>query len=97
MRLHLAGILRERGKTDQAAPFYRSLTPPQSWYAFNTARSSLELGRIEEERGDIEEALRYYLAAVRLWEFGDPDVVGLWLDQAREGLARLRGERVSMN
>ncbi|UCC73827.1 MAG: hypothetical protein JSV86_04500 [Gemmatimonadota bacterium] len=75
-----------------AAALYRSLAPPHSWYAYYTARAGLELGRIEELRGNSEEALRFYLMATRLWEHGEPDVVGRFLDRAREGLDRLRGE-----
>lgn len=93
MRFHLAEVLRETGKIEQATSLYHSFTPPHTWYAFYTARASLELGRIEEAAGEIDDALRHYLAAARLWERGDPAVVGPWLEQARAGLQRLGGER----
>jgi tetratricopeptide (TPR) repeat protein len=95
MRFQLAEILRARGAVQQAEPLYRSLTPPHTWYAYYTARAGLELGQLEEARGNRAEALRYYLMANRLWERGDPEVVAPWLARAREGLQRLRGERAS--
>jgi tetratricopeptide (TPR) repeat protein len=54
----------------------------------------LDAGRIEETRGNREEALQHYLRAVRLWERGDPEVVGQWLARAQEGLSRLQSELV---
>ncbi len=92
MRFHLAEILRARGATRRAERLYRSLGPPHTWYAFYTARAGFELGRIEEARGNAEAAARHYLRAARLWERGDPEVVGPWLARAREGLERLGGE-----
>ena len=92
MRFHLAEVLRERGSTSEAEALYRSFTPPHSWYGFYTARAGLELGQIQEARGNRDEAVRYYLQAMRLWEHGEPQVVGTWLARAREGLRRLGGE-----
>lgn len=93
MRFHLAEVLRARGKTERAAALYRSLRPPHGWSAFYTARASLELGRIEESRGERQAARRDYLTASRLWQHGDPGVVGPWLEQARDGIERLTSER----
>ena len=92
MRFELAEILRAQGKEDQAEWLYRSFIPPYGWLGFYTARSSFELGRIEEARGNREEARDHYLRAVRLWERGEPEVIGQWLARAQEGLSRLRGE-----
>jgi hypothetical protein len=72
---------------------YRSFIPPHSWSAFYTARSSFELAQIEEARGNREEALNHYLRAVRLWERGEPEVIGEWLARTQEGMRRLGGER----
>jgi tetratricopeptide (TPR) repeat protein len=93
LRFHLAGIQRARGAISRAERLYRSLGPPHTWYAFYTARAGFELGRIEEARGNRDAAVRHYLTATRLWERGDPEIVGQWLARAREGLGRLRGER----
>jgi tetratricopeptide (TPR) repeat protein len=95
MRFHLAEILDARGATEQAEWLYRSFVPPHGWVSFYTPRASFELGRIEEERGNVDEALDHYLRAIRLWERGDPEVVGEWLARAQEGLSRLGGERAS--
>ncbi|MEE9132340.1 MAG: hypothetical protein V3U13_02150, partial [Gemmatimonadota bacterium] len=92
IRFQLAEIFRAQGAVEQAEWFYRSLVPPYGWLGFYTARSSFELGRIEEARGNREEALDHYLRAVRLWERGEPEVVGQWLARAQEGLSRLRSE-----
>jgi hypothetical protein len=92
IRFQLAEIFRAQGAVEQAEWFYRSLVPPYGWLGFYTARSSFELGRIEEVRGNRGEALDHYLRAVRLWERGEPEVVGQWLARAQEGLSRLRSE-----
>ncbi len=95
MRFQLAEILRTEGAVEQAEWLFRSMVPPYGWLGFYTARSSYELALIEEERGNREEALRHYSRAARLWERGEPEVVGRWLEAARDGLRRLRGELAS--
>ncbi|MDH3456665.1 MAG: hypothetical protein OER90_07450, partial [Gemmatimonadota bacterium] len=92
MRFHLAEILRAGGSVDSAAALYRSLSPPHTWIGFYTARSAFELGEIARARGDRDEAARQYRIAERLWELGEPDVVGPWLDRTRAG-QRLLGVR----
>ncbi len=92
IRFHLAQILLARGATERAAWLYRSFTPPHTWIGFYTARASFEIAQIEEERGNLAEARRHYLIAARLWEQGEPNVVGDWLARTREGLRRLAGE-----
>jgi tetratricopeptide (TPR) repeat protein len=91
-RFHLAEILDAQGLEEQAEWIYRSFAPPYGWVSFFTARSSYELGRIEETRGNRQEAIDHYLRAIRLWERGDPEVVGQWLARAQEGLDRLQSE-----
>ena len=93
LRFHLAEVLDAQGMEEQAEWLYRSFVPPYGWVSFFTPRASYELGRIEETRGNRAEALDHYLRAVRLWERGDPDVVGQWLARAQEGLSRLQSER----
>lgn len=93
IRFQLAELHRAQGMTERAEWLYRSFVPPFGWLGFYTARSSFELGRIEEERGNVDEALDHYLRAIRLWERGDPGVVGQWLARGQEGLSRLRSER----
>lgn len=92
MRFQIAEVLRAQGAENQAEWFYRSFIPPHGWVGFYTARASFELGRIEEARGNRAAALDNYLRALRLWERGEPEVVGGWLTRTREGLRRLGGE-----
>ena len=92
IRFELAELHRAQGMTERAEWLYRSFVPPYGWLGFYTARSSFELGRIEETRGNRAEALKHYLRALRLWERGDPGVVGDWLARTQEGIERLRGE-----
>ena len=92
MRFHMAQVFRARGATERAEWLYRSFVPPHSWVGFYTPRASFELGRIEEARGHSKEALDHYLRAMRLWERGEPEVVGRWLARTREALNRLRSE-----
>ena len=95
IRFQLGEISRAQGAVEQAEWFYRSLVPPYGWLGFYTARSSFELGQIEEGRGNVDEATKHYLTAIRLWEWGDANVVGQWLARAQEGLSRLQSERAS--
>lgn len=92
IRFHLAQLLSARGDVEPAARLFRSFVQPHTWIGFYTARASLELGIIEEGRGNIDRAARHYLTATRLWEHGDPEVVGFWLNRAQSGLSRLTGE-----
>ena len=92
MRFHFAMLLRSAGKVDSARALLRSLVPPTSWLGFLTARSALELARLEEEQGDRASALVHYSMANRLYRTADPSLAAL-RDQAREGLERMTGER----
>ncbi len=89
MRFHLAEVLHSVGSVEHAERLYRSLSPPHTWLGFYTARASFELGQIDEARGNRDEAARHYLRALRLWEHGEPHVVGSWLAKVQEGLRRL--------
>ncbi len=89
MRFNLAEILRANNRLEQAEWLYRSLCPPYTWFGFHTARAALELGDILRERGEREEAVRFYQMAERLWEHGEPAVVGSWLARSRDGLRAL--------
>jgi hypothetical protein len=92
IRFHLAAIRRAGGDLGRAEPLYRSFGPPHTWLGFYTARAALELGGILEERGEWEAAARQHQAAARLWEGGNAEIVGPWLERAREGLGRSNGE-----
>lgn len=96
IRFHLAQLLQEGGATEEAESLYRSFNSPHSWTGFYTARSSFELGQILEARREPEAASRYFLIAARLWELGDPEIVGDWLSQTRQRLEALRGEVMSV-
>jgi tetratricopeptide (TPR) repeat protein len=92
MRLHYGMLLRATGQADSAASILRSVVPPTTWLGFLTARSSFELGQINENRGDLETAARHYARALSMWERGDSEIQG-WRNQARDGLQRVVGER----
>lgn len=92
MRFHLAMLMRATGRPDSAEALLHSLVPPTTWMGFYTARASYELGQLAEAREDFEDAARYYLAAVRLWERGGAEVRE-WREQATQGLRRVVGRR----
>jgi tetratricopeptide (TPR) repeat protein len=94
LRFHLAMLHLANRNVDGARELFRSLVPPTTWMGFLTARASLELGRLTEERGDRAVAIRHYSAAYRFYRTADPALAGL-RDAAREGLARLTGEPAS--
>jgi tetratricopeptide (TPR) repeat protein len=89
MRFHLAEILRATGDIERAAALHRSLVPPHTWIGFYTARAAFEVGEIARSRGDRVEAARYYRIAEQLWELGEPDVVGVWLERVRDAQRQL--------
>jgi serine/threonine-protein kinase len=91
LRFHQAMLLLATGRPDSAAALLRSLVPPTTWMGFLTARASLELGRLAEDRGDRDDAARHYGVAYRLWRRADTSVAA-WRDAAREGLRRVSGE-----
>ena len=88
MRFHLAMLLRASNQPDSAASLFRSLVPPTTWMGFYTVRAALELGEIEEARGERADAQRHMLTALRMWERGDTSVAPL-RDRARRAMARL--------
>jgi tetratricopeptide (TPR) repeat protein len=92
IRFHSAMLLLATERPDSAAALLRSLVPPTTWMGFLTARASYELGRIEAQRGNRDEAARHYQMALRLWERGGPEVAD-WRGVARAGLADLVGEQ----
>ncbi|NIP58058.1 MAG: hypothetical protein GWM92_07365, partial [Gemmatimonadetes bacterium] len=92
IRFHRAQVLRDRGATGRARALYRSLCPPHTWMGFYTARSWLELAKLQEAAGETAEAALNYRAAARMWEAGDEVVVGRWLDEARAGVERSTGQ-----
>jgi serine/threonine-protein kinase len=91
MRLQVALLLRETGRVDSAAALLRSLVPPTTWMGFLTARASVELGELNEGRGDRTAAARSYARALALWNRGGPEVAA-WRARARDGLQRATGE-----
>jgi tetratricopeptide (TPR) repeat protein len=91
LRFHLAMLHLANRNVDGARELLRSLVPPTTWMGFLTARASLELGRLTEERGDRVVALRHYSTAYRFYRTADPALAG-FRDAARDGLARLTAE-----
>ncbi len=93
IRFQMAMLLRETAQPDSAQALFRSLLPPGTWMGFLTARASFELGKLAEERGDLESVAKYYGAALRLWDLGDDDILD-WREDARarvERVVRRRG------
>ncbi len=89
LRFHLAQILRRAGASERAAALFRSFAPPHTWIGFYTARGAIEAAELAEADGRREEAVYYYRMAERLWEAGEPAIVGPWLTRVRDGLTRL--------
>lgn len=92
IRFQLGMLLREAGRPDSAAVLLRSVCPPVTWMGFFTARASLELGALSEERGDLDAAAEYYALALGLWERGDQEVSD-WRDDVRARLQRVLRRR----
>jgi tetratricopeptide (TPR) repeat protein len=90
IRFRLAEILRAQGEDYRAAGLFQSFQAPHTWMGFFTARAALELAEIREAQGLREEAIRHYQTAERLWQLGEPEIVGPWLARVRDGLARLQ-------
>ena len=89
MRFHLAQLLQATGSADSAAMLYQSLAPPHTWMGFISARAAFEYAEIARSRGETRQAGYYYRIAERLWELGDPAVVGDWLDRVRRAERQL--------
>ena len=92
MRFHVGVLLRATGRPDSAVALFRSLVPSTTWMGFYTARASLELGEVAEQRGDRAGAARHYAMALALWGRGGPEVAA-WRERAAGGLRRAVGER----
>jgi tetratricopeptide (TPR) repeat protein len=92
IRFQLGMLLREAGRPDSAAALLRSVCPPVTWMGFFTARASLELGALSEERGDLDAAAEYYALALGLWERGDQEMSD-WRDDVRARLQRVLRRR----
>ena len=90
IRFRLAEILRAQGSEDRAAGLFQSFQAPHTWTGFFTARAALELAEIREAQGQREAAIRHYQTAEQLWQSGEPDIVGPWLQRVRDGLRRLQ-------
>jgi tetratricopeptide (TPR) repeat protein len=92
IRFQSAMLLAATGRPDSAAALLQSLVPPTTWMGFLTARASYELGRLEAQRGNRDEAARHYQMALRLWERGGAEVAD-WRNVARAALADLAEEQ----
>jgi tetratricopeptide (TPR) repeat protein len=87
MRFHLASLLRQNGREEDAVSMFRSLTPPSTWMGFLCALAMLELGELAEARGDSDLAARHYRAANAFWDHGGAAVTAL-ADRAASGMTR---------
>jgi TolB-like protein len=88
MRFHLASLLRENSREDDAASIFRSLTPPVTWLGFYTALAWLELGELVERSGDLLSSAHLYRMARDIWEQGRLDV-SVPAERAAAGMRRV--------
>jgi hypothetical protein len=87
MRFHLASLLRDNRREDEAVSVFRSLTPPVTWLGFYTALAWLELGELAEQGGDLQSSARSYRMAHETWEPGGVEISTL-AERAAAGLRR---------
>jgi tetratricopeptide (TPR) repeat protein len=69
-------------------PYYGKYTS-EAWFLAPTLK---RLGELYEERGDVENAVRYYNEFVELWKDADPELQPQ-VEDVRQRIVRLVGER----
>lgn len=92
-RFALAQILESVGKETEALEIYRVFSE-DVWQFYFGVPAALAAARIEERRGEREEAIAHYGHAVKMWERADPQFQPQ-VEEARRALRRLTGERAS--
>lgn len=88
LRYRVGTLLLERGDLDNAERYFRSFQPYDYFY---TSQAEYYLGRIQELRGNRNEASDHYARFITWWQDADEDVA-VMLNEAREALVRLRGD-----
>jgi tetratricopeptide (TPR) repeat protein len=89
-RFTLAGWLEEAGRAEEAIPWYASFLRGSVYDLIYDTPSHLKRGAIHERLGDRARAARHYGRFIDAWRGCDPEFQPL-LEDARAGLARLRG------
>ena len=89
-RFTLAGWLEEAGRAEEAIPWYASFLRGSVYDLIYDTPSHLKRGAIHERLGDRARAARHYGRFIDAWRRCDPEFQPL-LEDARAGLARLRG------
>jgi serine/threonine-protein kinase len=92
-RLTLAQLLAEQGKDQQAWQILRAEHPAATLFAWpSEVLWSLLRGRVGERIGERDRAVEAYTWVAGMWRNADPKLQP-YVTEAREGLARLAGER----
>jgi eukaryotic-like serine/threonine-protein kinase len=92
-RLTLAQLLAEQRKDRDAWRMVKAEYPTETVHPFMTeVLWSLLRGRVGERIGERDRATRAYAWVVGMWRNADPELQP-YVTEAREGLARLTGER----
>ncbi|MBI4513389.1 MAG: hypothetical protein HY702_04685 [Gemmatimonadetes bacterium] len=92
-RLALAEMLENLGKETEALEIYRVFSE-NVWQWHFGVPAALAAARIEERRGEREQAITHYAHVVKMWERADPQFQPQ-VEEARRALQRLAGERAS--
>lgn len=85
-----AELLREQGRVREAIRWYASFPDPAAYDLIYLAPSHLRRGQLQEELGDSGRARGHYARLLELWGHAD-ESFRPWLEEARQGLARLEG------
>jgi hypothetical protein len=92
-RLTLARLLVDRGRDQEAWPILRGEHISKTLAPFpTTILWTLLRARVAERTGRRELAIRSYSWVAGMWRDADPELQP-YVTEAREGLARLTGER----
>ena len=88
-RLLLIRLLVESGRAEEAVPYFNGFAPFFDWDAF--VPLEFYRGRVAEQLGDRQQAIRHYGTLVDWLEKADPHLQPM-REEARKALARLVGE-----
>jgi tetratricopeptide (TPR) repeat protein/TolB-like protein len=83
LRYRLGKLLFDQDELREAERYFRSV---ELYYDITPVE--FYLGRIDEERGNLEEARLHYARFVRWWQDCDPELRPMW-EEGRQALARI--------
>jgi tetratricopeptide (TPR) repeat protein len=89
-RYWLAYLLQENGGEDEALAIFGSLY----WHPWIEPLGLCHRAQLHERRGEFDQAARYYVRFLQLWDDADPHLQPR-VEAARLSLQRLRGERIA--